>query len=72
MIVNQETGTCMDEVAVGIYRDCTPLDVIRRTTSASHSATSIHTDFMCNGEAARYTSGYQTRTMARRRSAQRT
>jgi flavorubredoxin len=28
MITNQETGTCVDEVAVGIYRICTPLDVI--------------------------------------------
>ena len=28
MITNQETGTHMDEVAAGIYRICTPLDVI--------------------------------------------
>jgi flavorubredoxin len=28
MITNQETGTCVDEVAAGIYRICTPLDVI--------------------------------------------
>lgn len=28
MIVNQETGTRVDEVAAGIYRICTPLDVI--------------------------------------------
>ncbi len=28
MIVNHETGTCVDEVASGIYRICTPLDVI--------------------------------------------
>jgi len=28
MIVNQESGTRVDEVAAGIYRICTPLDVI--------------------------------------------
>lgn len=28
MITNQETGTRVDEVAAGIYRICTPLDVI--------------------------------------------
>lgn len=28
MITNQETGTCIHEVAAGIYRICTPLDVI--------------------------------------------
>ena len=28
MIANQETGTCVDEVAARIYRICTPLDVI--------------------------------------------
>lgn len=28
MITNIETGTCIDEVATGIYRICTPLDVI--------------------------------------------
>lgn len=28
MIVNRETGTCVDEIADGIYRICTPLDVI--------------------------------------------
>ena len=28
MITNQETGTHVDEVAAGIYRICTPLDVI--------------------------------------------
>ena len=28
MITNQETGTCVDEVAAGIYRICTPLDVM--------------------------------------------
>lgn len=28
MIANQETGTRVDEVAAGIYRICTPLDVI--------------------------------------------
>ena len=28
MIANKETGTCVDEVAAGIYRICTPLDVI--------------------------------------------
>ncbi len=28
MITNQETGTRIDEVASGIYRICTPLDVI--------------------------------------------
>jgi flavorubredoxin len=28
MITNQETGTCVDEVAAGIYRISTPLDVI--------------------------------------------
>jgi flavorubredoxin len=28
MITNQETGTQVDEVAAGIYRICTPLDVI--------------------------------------------
>jgi flavorubredoxin len=28
MIANQETGTCVDEVAAGIYRICTPLDII--------------------------------------------
>jgi flavorubredoxin len=28
MIANQETGTRIDEVAAGIYRICTPLDVI--------------------------------------------
>jgi flavorubredoxin len=28
MITNREAGTCIDEVAAGIYRICTPLDVI--------------------------------------------
>jgi flavorubredoxin len=28
MITNQETGTHVDEVAAGIYRICTPLDII--------------------------------------------
>ena len=28
MITNQETGTRVDEIAAGIYRICTPLDVI--------------------------------------------
>ena len=28
MIVNQEAGTRVDEVAEGIYRICTPLDII--------------------------------------------
>ena len=28
MITNQETSTRIDEVAAGIYRICTPLDVI--------------------------------------------
>lgn len=28
MIVNTQTGTCVDEVAAGNYRICTPLDVI--------------------------------------------
>jgi len=28
MITNRESGTCVDEVAAGIYRICTPLDVI--------------------------------------------
>lgn len=28
MITNQETGTRVDEVAAGIYRICTPLDVV--------------------------------------------
>lgn len=28
MITNRETGTRVDEVAAGIYRICTPLDVI--------------------------------------------
>jgi flavorubredoxin len=28
MITNLETGTRVDEVAAGIYRICTPLDVI--------------------------------------------
>ena len=28
MITNQETGTRVDEVAAGIYRICTPLDII--------------------------------------------
>jgi len=30
MITNQETGTSVDEVAAGIYRICTPIDVIPR------------------------------------------
>jgi len=28
MITNQETGTSVGEVTVGIYRICTPIDVI--------------------------------------------
>jgi hypothetical protein len=28
MITNDETGTRIDEVAAGVYRICTPLDVI--------------------------------------------
>ncbi len=28
MITNHQTGTRVDEVATGIYRICTPLDVI--------------------------------------------
>jgi flavorubredoxin len=28
LITNKETGTCIDEVAAGIYRICTPLDII--------------------------------------------
>jgi hypothetical protein len=28
VIANQETGTCVDEVAAGIYRICTPLEII--------------------------------------------
>ena len=28
MITNSETGTRVDEVAAGIYRICTPMDVI--------------------------------------------
>ena len=28
MITNKQTGTRVDEVAAGIYRICTPLDVI--------------------------------------------